>query len=62
MDGAYREGKGLRDFVEFIVFLIGVITLPFVIGFFILVILSSARGKRFFRYIDEYESAPGIGD
>ena len=48
MDGGYNEGKHLRDFLEFI--------------FFILIPVLGARNKRLTRYLREYESTPGVGD
>ena len=62
MDGGYNEGKHLRDFLEFIFFVLGILLLPVIVGFFILIPVLGARNKRLTRYLREYESTPGVGD
>ena len=51
MDGGYNEGNYLRDFLEFIFFMLGIILLPDIIGLSILTPVLGARNKKLTRYL-----------
>ena len=62
MDRAYNEGNHLIDLVEFLTFIFGLLTLLFIIGFFIFIMYSGNCTKGLYRYLRENESTPGVGD